>query len=107
MKNKHEIDYKSVKLSDKGYMSRALNGVCTLFEWYGYTFAEGDNYDRKPQTSYFIFDPTDVPDCKAETYLISESDMFELVKMYYCYNKDVRDELIEQKLIDLCVITFE
>jgi len=101
------MNYKAIKLSDKGYISRAVNGVATLFEWGGWTFAEGDNYERNPVVSYFIFDPTDVPDCKAETYLISETDMFELVKMNFCYNPQSRDELIEQKLIELGVITFE
>jgi hypothetical protein len=97
--------YGAIKLSDKGYLTRAKNGVSTLFEWGGWIFAEGDNYDRSPVVSYFIFDPSDVPDCKAETYLIGETDMFDLVKMYYCYNPQVRDELIEQKLTDIGVIT--
>lgn len=101
------MEYKAVKLSHNGYLERAKNGVANLFVWGGWTFAEGDNYERKKVISYFIFDPSDVPDCNPDTFLISETDMFELVKMYFCYNPKSRDELIEQKLIELGVISFE
>ncbi|MDR7207647.1 hypothetical protein [Priestia megaterium] len=93
------MEYKAVKLSYNGYMERAKNGVSILFEWKGYRFAEGDNYDRKVETSFFIFDN------KGDTYLISESDMFHFVKINFCYNQEYKDEMMDDKLDELLVLS--
>jgi hypothetical protein len=98
MKEENNL-YKAVKLSYKGFMTRAENGVSILFEWKGYTFLEGDNYARKVETSFFIIDPLD------NTYLISESDMFHLVKINFCYNQEYKDEMMDDKLDELLVLS--
>jgi hypothetical protein len=91
---------KKAKIVDRDeYLNLAKNGVAKLFDWNDFEFAEGDNYDLNPETSYFVFN-YDI----TETFVISESDMFEFVKINFVYNQDMKDELMIKKLIDLEII---
>lgn len=91
---------KAKTITDEEYLHKAQNGVCVLFEWLEFKFAEGDCYECSPEISYFIF-------CEDKIWLISESDMFELLKIYFVYNRKYRSPNIIEKLCSLGIMECE
>lgn len=85
-------------ITNETYMDLAKNGAMVFFDFEELRFLSGLNHDNEVEESYFIINGE-------QPIQITESDMFEFVKINFIYNQDMKSELMNEKIAGLEIIT--